>query len=243
MGIYHVYDKAMDLIFPPRCMVCLDIVLFDAPRWFCAECGGLLAAAGEDVCIRCGAPADGGTGAGSCDCKGHDFLDGNRALLLYDDIAKRLIYNFKYYNHPEIARGLGAYMEGKVDLDYFKGADCLTYVPAHRSRYIKRGYNQAYLLARQISRLTGVRLTGLLERKKDTKPQSILDHASRVNNLKEAFVLKSKHDIYKKSIIIIDDIYTTGATLEACAEALKAGGAARAAGYTLAVALKNTQFN
>ena len=233
-----IVDKTLDLIFPPRCMICLDIMPFDGPRWLCGECIGLLEPITGAVCKRCGAPSENEVCAECLKTGRNDSLDGNCSVFAYDDTVKRLIYNFKYLNHPEIARGLGALLQS-MDMAFLQAMDYLTYVPLHRHRHTKRGYNQAKLLAHELSKITGVPLINILIRKKDTKPQSQLDYISRIYNMEGALAVKSGHDIKSKTITVVDDIYTTGITLNACAEALKLKGAKRVTGFTLAIALKD----
>jgi len=241
MGLKTVLNAALDVIYPPRCMVCLDIIPLDRPKWICAECDGLLETIAEPVCARCGAGAEPGRAlcAGCSSKHPHEFLTGNRALFIYDDITKRLIYNFKYLNHPEIAEGLAQFLSGPAVRDYLR-ADILTYVPLHRRRLYSRGFNQAEAFAKNVSAVTGVPSFNLLSRGRDTKPQSLLHYQSRLENLTNAFKINKKTDIRGKDVLVIDDIYTTGATLEACAKELKNGGAARVRGFTVAVAVKDS---
>ena len=241
MDFKSAVSAALDFIFPPRCMVCLDIIPAGQPKWICAECDGLLEFITEPVCVRCGAHTESERGlcAGCAGNPEHINLESNRALFVYDDITKRLIYNFKYLNHPEIAEGLSEIMPGPVFRDYLR-ADMLTYVPLHRRRLYKRGFNQTEAFAKAVAGKTGVPLHNLLTRKRDTKPQSSLHYHSRLENLTNAFEINKKTDIRNKSVIIIDDIYTTGATMEACAETLKKGGAARVKGFSVAVAVKDS---
>ena len=218
-------------------MICLDIIPLDKPRWICAECGGLPEFI-KKGCARCGAPME-NEFCGECSGRvnANAFLDGNRSLFVYDGAAKRMIHNFKYARHPEIARGLGELI--KKSGEPFFAADYLTYVPLHKSRAAGRGYNQSLLLAGEISETTGIPLISPLSRIKNTKPQSGLDYLSRAANIEGAFAINNKHDLTNKTVVIVDDIHTTGATLNACAELLKNKGASRVYGFTLAVAVKN----
>jgi len=235
MTVKDVAERALDYLFPPRCMICLDIIPPNAPERLCPECDDLLEMI-VSPCARCGVPSE----AALCaECSGRparDGLDGNRALFVYDEPVKKMIHNLKYGSRPEIARGLGRYVKDGGFGDYFSSADYLTFVPLHRNRAMRRGYNQAELIAREISSVTGVPVMNALARKKDTAPQAGLDYYSRLNNLRGAFAAVDRGAASKK-FIIVDDIYTTGATLNACAEALKSRGAAGVKGFTAAVAI------
>jgi len=166
----------------------------------------------------------------------HGFPSGNRALFVYDDIVQRVIHNFKYLNHPEFAEGLiAAAGDSSLSID----ADIITWVPLHRNRLNARGFNQAEALAEQLSKATGVPCAETLVRVADTQPQSSLSIHARADNLRGAFKARRGADVAAKRVIITDDIYTTGATLEACAQILAELGAADVRGFTAAVAIRD----
>jgi len=230
-------ERALDLMFPPRCVICPTILPYNGPRVVCESCEGLLETI-NNGCVRCGAPAENELCADCINKTAHGFLDGNRALFVYDDAVKRMIHNLKYLNRPDVARGLRGFLRRDEYSAFFSSADYFAFVPMHRGRASRRGYNQAELLAREASKITNIPLICALRRRRETKPQSGLDYVSRMSNLNGAFAACGNVDITMKNIIIIDDIYTTGATLNECAKVLKAEGAANVRGFTIAVAVK-----
>jgi len=233
----RIAEYALDLIFPPRCMICLDIIPLDKPKWRCAECDGLLEPI-VNPCSRCGAPSAGGLCA---ECAGRpplEYIRCNRSMYVYDAAAQRMIHNFKYNHHPEIARGLGTLVLNGGRLEYLRDADLIAYVPLHRKRLVKRGFNQAELFAKEISAAAGLPLTHALRRERDTAPQFGFDYVSRHENIAGAFAADGRLEIKNKRVIVIDDVCTTGATLNACAEVLMKNGAARVTAFTIAVAVK-----
>lgn len=154
------------------------------------------------------------------------------ALWVYDQRMQASIGRFKYHGRREYAvtyakelyRQYGSWIEQIAPQG-------LVPVPIHYSRYRQRGYNQAQLLAQELSRLTGVPVLGeLLERCRDTRPQKELSDRERRQNLQYAFRLKnSGRELNRlpECVILIDDIYTTGSTMEACSKALKEAGISR----------------
>ena len=244
--IKKIIDKALDFIYPPRCMVCLEIIPLTETKWLCRLCKDLVKPIENPTCIKCGAPVENDNQRICVGCMGNKrdfYLQKNFALFVYDDIIRRLIHNFKFANHPEIARGIGIFIKEKKNASIFEDVDYLTYIPLHRKRQAKRGYNQALLIAREISGLTGIPIAPMLKRKRDTKAQSLLNYAARVNNVKDAFEVCGNAGIATKTIMLIDDIYTTGNTLNACAQALLKKGAKNVVSFTVAVAVKNLQIN
>lgn len=145
---------------------------------------------------------------------------------------------FKYLGRAEYALFYGkimvAYGEGQ---DLFRDQDCIIPVPIHRDRRIERGYNQAELMAKQVSVLTGIPMKAdIVVRKKKTKALKSLNGGNRSRNLQAAFSLKGENEILKgKKILLIDDIYTTGSTADAISHLLLQGGAATVTVLCLAV--------
>jgi ComF family protein len=187
--------------------------------------------------MKCGKPLreEQAEYCGDCLSRRHSY-DRGRALLHYQGQVKRSVYRFKYAGRREYAKAyaelfaaqLGSFLQET-------GAQALVPVPLHRARQRKRGYNQAALLARELSRLTGIPVEEhLVVRRKNTIPQKQLDVAQRQNNLKRAFKM-CQNDVKLKTIILIDDIYTTGSTMDALSTLLKEHGTERVFFLTLAV--------
>lgn len=177
--------------------------------------------------MKCGKPLSDERNEYCMDCsrKKHAFIQG-KALWVYEKGVRESIYRFKYRDRREYAgvyaRELAARYAGWIKSC---GIEVIVPVPLHKKRKRRRGYNQAQLLAKELGKLLAIPVdTGLLVRVRDTKPQKTLNDTERKNNLKEAF--KTTQNIVQLNhILVVDDIYTTGSTLDAAAEALTDAGA------------------
>ena len=191
----------------------------------CDSCRGKLTFVKEPYCLKCGKPL--GTETELCElCKTKRmYFDEGRALYIYNDVLRKSIYGFKYNNRREYSGFYGAQMAKglKRKLTEWR-ADAIIPIPLHKSRMKKRGYNQAALLAHEISKYTKIPVYDeYLIRQKSTVPQKNLDVHARENNLKNAFKIKY-NDVQLNSVILIDDIYTTGSTINEAAKCLKDAG-------------------
>lgn len=246
----EVINGILDWLYPPRCMSCgcllplaTDIATISGEKYFCINCWRLLEWINEPVCGKCGRPIDVTEADGTIckDCLGKTFhFERNYSVLVYDDALKDLIHRFKYHGRPGYARGLGTILFTKLPRLIFEGVDYIIPVPMYRKKERKRGYNQAELLARTLSRHTGIPMrTDLLVRTKDTRAQSSLDARAREHNLSNAFEIYKKNQIIAKKIIIVDDIYTTGSTLSACSSVFKQNGSSKVYGVTLSATIRD----
>ena len=172
----------------------------------------------------------------ACLARPHDF-ERARSLFRYDDASKPLILAFKHGDRLDHAPAFAGWLE-RTGRPLFADADMLVPVPLHRWKLWRRRYNQAALLAEGLARLIGVPHEPLiLEKKRPTKSQGEMPSAkARRRNVLGAFrVVPNKADgVRGRKIVLVDDVFTTGATLSACARALKRAGAARVDALTLA---------
>lgn len=225
--------RLLDLLFPPRCPFC-DEITFEGVCEFCRKKVTMVT---DPFCMKCGKPVTDRTREYCEDCTSmrHGFESG-RALLVYDDMVRHSIYHFKYASRKEYAK-VYAKMMGQNFKQYVEqiSPDILIPVPLHKKRMKKRGYNQAQLVAKCLEKEWGIPCRAdLVRRTKNTRPQKELDRAERQNNLKKAFKI-IENDVKLKTIILIDDIYTTGSTMDALAEALLQNGAAKVYFVTIAI--------
>ncbi len=223
-----------DLIFPRRCPVC-DRPVRPFGALICDECSDKPvhtedAAKYGVFCRKCGRPlktpesvADGR--CESCRGQGHLFMRGT-AVFMYAGM-KDSLYRFKYEGRAEYADYYAGEMALKLT-EYFRPdeAQLIVPVPLDKNRQKSRGYNQAGLLAKGICKRTGLPLgEHALDRVRRTLPMKSVTAAERRDNLKNAFIAHS-NDVKFKMIMLVDDIYTTGATMDACAMACLSAGAA-----------------
>ena len=223
-GIRAVLEGIRDLLFPLRCPVCDRIVKPRGER-ICTGCLGSLEPVRAPWCMICGRHmADEGDLCRECREAGrHSF---RRARALYDYRSVRAgIYRFKYGNRQEYGEFYGREMAAYLG-DFILGVQPqgLIPVPLHRRRQAKRGYNQAAVLARVIGRELGLPVyENILFRVRNTAPLKNQNPKERQNNLKKAFLVR-QNDVKLKTIVLIDDIYTTGATADEAAAALLESG-------------------
>ncbi|MGB2768690.1 MAG: ComF family protein [Candidatus Zixiibacteriota bacterium] len=160
-----------------------------------------------------------------------------RSLGIFDDYYQKLVHRLKYdkkiHLGKRLAQKLGESISQEKD---FAGCDMVIPVPLHRARQRERGFNQSEVLAEGISQATGLPLArDVLKRKKNTKDQTYLNAQQRAENVKGAFVVTQPERISDKKVILVDDVMTTGATLNECARMLQEAGATRVFAATLAV--------
>lgn len=227
MKIY--LDHLVHLLFPPRCPFC-DEVLFSSvflpEEPVCAACRGKLEYIREPVCKKCGKPLENERQEYCYDCVRHkrDFIQG-KALWVYRGAVQESIYRFKYHGRQEYARYYGRELV-RVYGDWMKRCkiEGIVPIPLSKRRMRQRGFNQAELIAREINRRTGVPIYGkLLVRVRDTRAQKELNDEERKNNLKKAFKTTA-NKVQLNHILLIDDIYTTGSTMQEAAEELRRSG-------------------
>ena len=225
-------DRILMLIYPSRCPVC-DRPVRPYTGLICMPCLKTLKANEYPWCEKCGKKVL--TAQRIChDCteRGHSF-ERCRSALEYRCISKA-VYRFKYMGRREYSKAF-AKMSIAVLGDYIYGIkpDVIVPVPISSKRMFKRGYNQAYEYAKELSGITGIPVyDDAVRRIKDTRPMKLLTPKERQKNLKNAF-LCGKNVVKSKSILLVDDIYTTGSTLDAVSEVLLGAGAEKVYGLTL----------
>lgn len=205
--------RAFDFVLPPTCMACKRAV--DAPGCLCASCWARLEFLPE--------PGDG------ADDDAHPAYGRARAVVRFGEVARDLVHGLKYADRLDIADPLAGLM-ARAGQEVLAGADALVPVPLHRRRLFKRRFNQSALLAQGMARRCGVPVrTGWLERVRMTRPQVGLDREARTENVAGAFHVPEmmKAELAGRRVVLVDDVMTTGATLDACTKALSRAGAAR----------------
>jgi ComF family protein len=234
----HWLTGGLDLLLPPRCLAC-GIEVAGQAR-LCAACWRGLAFIGPPQCRSCGYPLPHATPdaplCGACAASPPAY-ERARAALRYDDGSRRLILAFKHADRTDIAPLLGQWL-AKAGAELFADAEVLAPVPLHRWRLLRRGYNQAALLAREVARTSTLPLVpDLLVRTRATPSQQGLGARARLENIGErAFRVHPWHRrrLAGRRVLLIDDVLTTGATVGACTRALLRGGAVAVDVLTLA---------
>lgn len=224
----QVKGLALDLLFPPQCVGCGAFGEF-----ICNSCLRALPRIQPPVCPLCGKPQPQGALCPGCWGWRH-AVDGIRSPFSFDGTIRQAVHSLKYRNLRALAKPLAHLMAQYLQLNPIP-ADVLVPVPLHRRRLRERGYNQSDLLARDISAVIGLPVDGLsIVRRTDTPPQARTTSAEqRRQNVAGAFAARQR-GLNGKRVLLIDDVCTSGATLDSCAAVLKRAGAAAVWGLTLA---------
>ena len=227
------------LLWPAVCDNCADEIC-ETDKGLCRKCWDqLLTCTAGDYCPRCGRDASRyGLVAGACGaCQGEKFhFDCMARAGVYADALQQMILAFKH-DHSELAAALAPLADAALQGSGFcDDIDLLTPVPLHWSRRLLRGYNQSHLIARRLSRPRARISTDLVRIRRTRMQPQAATPAARARNVAGAFVVRDGHDFTGRTICLIDDIKTSGATLNECAKTLKEAGAARVYALVLAVA-------
>ena len=230
----------LDALFPPRCLHCgaVGAVL-------CSTCLASAHAPAPPLCPRCGRSLPAGSRADAVACptcisgRGPKALTTLRTAAIYEGVVREAVLALKYRGQRRMAEPLADLLAADLRAAVQQGAraDLIIPVPLHKQRRRQRGFNQAELLARRCSIRLGIPVaTDLLLRQRDTSPQVGLSLVERRANIADAFTLASPHTrtrLIGKHLVLVDDVSTTGSTLDAAAEALRAAGPASIIGLAV----------
>lgn len=204
------------------CVCCTREIPDDTKFMICKNCKNLFEKISGNLCIKCGDVVP-NENVKVCDyCKEKEYVfDNNFSCFYYNEISASIIKNFKYNSRKYYAKYIAELM---IDSGYdFLNFDIITYVPMSSKRRKERGFNQSEELAIEISKVAKVKVVPLLTKIKEGEHQAKLNQSNRMKNLIGSFVVNSEFEkeIKGKRILIIDDVFTTGTTLNECAKAIK----------------------
>lgn len=229
----------VDGVLPPRCLACGELV--GEPDALCGRCWGGITFFAPPWCMACGLPFPHPMGeealCGACAGERRSW-DRARAVLRYDKNSRRLVLGLKHGDRTHLAGAFGRWMH-RAGSEVLADADILVPVPLHWTRLFQRRYNQAALLAHAIRSAGGPEVAAdWLVRRRRTPAQGHLGPAARERNVRSAFAMRAGCNVDGKRVVIVDDVITTGATVEECARVLKGAGAASIGILVLARALR-----
>lgn len=208
----------LDLLFPPKtnCILCGKVI---REGKICLDCESNLPFIVGNKCVICGKPIIDGDKCPDCMETNHVFTR-SISPFEYDDTIKSLIARFKYYKERSLSEFFAEYMYKYIKEDGVE-FDTIVPVPLHRTKLDERGYNQSELLARELSYRFDVIMSKPLRRIKNTKSQTGLKREERMKNLKGAFKVVYADLVKDKTVLLVDDVLTTGSTLDECAKVLR----------------------
>lgn len=233
----------LDFVLPPRCLSCG--IQTGSHGALCTDCWRSVRFIAQPQCAQCGYPfeLDFGSGArcGAC-LSTAPYFDRARAAVAYDDRIAKMLIAFKHGDRTDMAPGLSRWM-ARVGSDLLADADVVLPVPLHRRRLLSRRYNQSVMLAKSLAEGAGKpMLSDILIRKRHTPTQGHLSPAARRRNVEGAFRTNPDRlpEIVGCRLLLIDDVLTTGATVNAAARRLKRDGAAAVDVLTFARVVRET---
>lgn len=224
----------LDMLYPRRCPVCHDIAVPGGSR-ICNVCREKLKPITGPRCFRCSKPLKREEQEYCKDCRKTRLFDQGIGIFPYGSVLQESLFKLKYEKRQEYGSFYGqiaAVYSREIIRNW--GVEIIIPIPLHRKRMEKRGYNQAELIAGALGKTLCIPVDSrLMKRKVNTRPQKELDYRERKQNMKNAFFLKGENR-YRR-ILLVDDIYTTGSTIEAAAELLKRNGAENVFFLTIAM--------
>lgn len=224
----NFFAKLFDVLLPPRCTRCGKIISDN--HSLCADCFNEINFISQPYCAKCGhpfeeAPQNKNMLCGACMKKVKTPFRLSRSAMQYDDASKNMILSFKFMDKTENAAAFAKWLK-LAGADIFReGVDVIVPIPLHYTRLLKRRYNQSALIAKELSKITGIRVdyTSVVRHIK-TRPQVEFSGHARIKNVKDAFQVKYPEKLKGKRVVLIDDVMTTGSTLKECALAMKKAG-------------------
>jgi len=214
--------QPINLLIPPVCNACHQR-LDDPDALLCPSCQSKIRLISGSLCPKCGSLLQEGS-CEACAQISYDF-DAARAVYQYEEPISGIIHNLKYRSYTKgadlLARGIAEYIQANPE---FQKVDYISAVPLHTVRKRERGYNQSELIAKKAAALSGLKYIKAVVRKRYTQSQTHLHREQRLQNLNSAFRACKPAQLAGKSIIVIDDVFTTGSTINEISKTLHAAG-------------------
>lgn len=241
--IKYLKDTLLEVLYPNRCLLCDEVLPFGNKEFFCNQCISKVKWITGKVCQKCGKPVKDQSQFDfqkqilcfDCSKKRH-YFDQGYAMYLYQDEVKEAIHRYKYGNRKGYGKAFGYELGRFYQKNVKWHIDLITSVPLHTDRFKERMFNQSAIIADILSECVRIPVNNhLLVRVKNTLPQKDLTDVERIHNVTDAFEFNKKYACKGKNVLIIDDIYTTGNTMDHCAKTLKNNGVDKVYFLTLAI--------
>lgn len=216
--------RILNLLFPPKCIFCGVVLNINSTIDICETCYKKIPFFSDEK------------GSFINKASNSNNFDQIICLCEYSGILKDALIRYKFFNKVYYFRTFAKLLSDKVKrVTILSDFDIIISVPLYKKKEFDRGYNQAYLISKVLSKETNIpEQSNLLERVRNTGAQSLLDKDNRLINIKNAFQVKKADRIKNKSLLLVDDIFTTGSTIDECSKALKDSGAKRVVAAVIA---------
>jgi len=217
--------QIFDLIFPPKCIFCNKMLNYGAKICVCENCRLKIPYINNKTLNL---------------IKLNNYFDDIICICEYSGIIKEALIKYKFFNKPSFGKTFAQLIyDSAIENSQLEKLDVITSVPLHPKKEQKRGYNQSHLISKHLGSLLKIEVNkNLIKRIKNTNSQSLLNRAERLKNVKDAFIVTDKDQVKGKSILVLDDILTTGTTINECCKVLKKAGAAKVIAATVAAGRK-----
>lgn len=212
-------DKLLDLIYPPKCPFCGEILEDSFP--VCSDCMDIIPLIDDETCECCGTPVGEFSYRLCKECNSEKrYFEHSFVPLIYKDDARKVVLALKHSQHPYYAKALAFLIADKIlSSEFYTQFDFITCVPESRKRIKKRGYNHAELIAKELSKILNVPFVNTLKRLNSSKTQANLGKEERKENVRKSYVIGDK-TFNGGTVLLVDDVYTTGATTNYCSRLL-----------------------
>lgn len=236
------FSGLLDLVYPPHCLICNA----EVENYLCGKCIEKIDPITPPYCRKCGGPPSvppykGGTAGGYCEeCRERQYhFEFSRSAGIFEGVLREAIHALKYHNHLAIAEPLADIMaQSYAETGLAGRAELAVPIPIHISRSIQRGFNQSEELARVFCKRVNLPLeTQTLHKSRKTRRQMELPFDLRISNIRGSFKVAHEERIRGKRVLLIDDVFTTGSTLDEAARVLREAGASEVYAYTLSKSL------
>ena len=225
--LYKWYRSCLNLVYPLKCFVCNSPISTEESQseFLCPQCSLKIKFITSPICEKCGRPIAQSSNfkiCSECNKKQKIFFDRAFSVAIYEGVWKELIHLFKYSKNDYLDKFLSGFLVELIHKNPFlKETDVIIPVPLYWQDKWRRGYNQTHLLACEVSKTTNISLGINLIKHKKIPSQTTLSGKERLKNVKKAFKLKNYKILENKKILLIDDVFTTGSTVNECSKVLR----------------------